>query len=142
MPAKFDVIRQTKAPVQKAIDYFSHPEDQPKVHPDFVKSVTLKGSEGGSISFEQQMAVMGRKLVSQNKMVVNRAENRIEIHTLEGDGKGSKITLSFVPNQAGTEIRWHAEMELGPLGLLAKGPAKSQFEKVATEDAAHLDGSV
>jgi hypothetical protein len=141
MPAKFDVTRQTKVPIQKAMDYFSHPEDQPKVHPDFVKSVTVKSSQGDSILFEQQMAVMGRKLVSQNKMIVNRAENRIEIDTLEGDGKGSKITLSFAPNQAGTEIKWHAEMELGPLGLLAKGPARSQFEKVATEDAANLDAS-
>jgi hypothetical protein len=84
---------------------------------------------------------MGRKILSQNKMVVNRAENRIEINTLEGDGKGSKITLNFSPNQAGTEIKYHAEMELGALGIFAKGPAKSAMEKVATEDAAQLDAN-
>jgi hypothetical protein len=53
MPAKWDFTRQTKAPVQKAMDYFSHPENLPKVHPDFVKSVTLKGTEGDTINFEQ-----------------------------------------------------------------------------------------
>jgi hypothetical protein len=103
--------------------------------------VTLKGSEGDPINFEQQMAMMGRKIISQNRMVVNRAENRIEINTLEGDGKGSKITLSLLPNQAGTEIKYHAEMELGALGMFAKGSAKSAMEKVATEDAAQLDAN-
>jgi hypothetical protein len=106
-----------------------------------LKSVTIKGQDGDTISFEQQMELMRRKLVSQNKMMVNRAENKIEINTLEGNGKGSKIMMSFVPNQAGTEIRYHAEMELGALGIFAKGPAKSAMEKVATEDAAQLDAN-
>jgi len=141
MASKWDFSRQTKAPVQKVLEYFTHPENLPKVHPDFVKSVTIKGQEGDTINFEQQMELMRRKLVSQNKMMINRAENKIEINTLEGDGKGSKIMMSFVPNQAGTEINYHAEMELGALGIFAKGPAKSAMEKVATEDAAQLDAN-
>ena len=139
MATKWDISRQTKAPVPKVIEYFTHPENLPKVHPDFVKSVTIKGQEGDTINFEQQMELMRRKIVSQNKMVVNRAENRLEINTLEGDGKGSKITMNFVPNPSGTEIKYHAEMELGALGIFAKGPAKTAMEKVATEDASQLD---
>ena len=139
MPAKWDITTQTKAPVAKVIEYFTHPENLPKVHPDFVKSVTVKSREGDTISFEQQMELMRRKIVSQNKMLVNRAENKLEINTVEGDGKGSKISLNFVPNQSGTEIKYHAEMELGALGVFAKGPAKSTMEKVAKEDAAQLD---
>jgi hypothetical protein len=141
MVTKWDISKQTKAPVTKALDYFTHPENLPKVHPDFVKAVTIKGQEGDTINFEQQMELMRRKLVSQNKMMINRAQNKIEINTLEGDGKGSKITMNFVPNQAGTEIRYHAEMELGALGIFAKGPAKTAMEKVATEDAAQLDAN-
>jgi len=141
MAAKWDFTRQTKAQLPAVIEYFSHPENLPKVHPDFVKSTTIKSRDGDVITFDQQMEMMRRKIVSQNKMVVNRAENRIEINTLEGDGKGSKITLSFVPNRSGTEIQYHAEMELGALGVFAKGPAKSTMEKVATEDAAQLDSS-
>jgi len=141
MPAKWDITTQTKAPVAKVVEYFTHPENLPKVHPDFVKSVTIKGRDGDVISFEQQMELMRRKIVSQNKMMVNRTVNSIEINTLEGDGKGSKITMNFVPNQSGTEIKYHAEMELGALGVFAKGPAKSAMEKVAKEDAAQLDQS-
>ncbi len=139
MPAKWDITTQTKAPVAKALEYFTHPENLPNVHPDFVKAVTIKAREGDTISFEQQMELMRRKIVSQNKMTINRAENRLEINTLEGDGKGSKISINFVPTQSGTEIRYHAEMELGALGMFAKGPAKSSMEKVANEDAAQLD---
>jgi Polyketide cyclase / dehydrase and lipid transport len=141
MASKWEFTRQTKAPVSKVIDYFSHPENLPQAHPDFIKSVTVKGRDGDQVNFEQQMELMKRKIVSQNKMMVNRTENWIEINTLEGDGKGSKITMSFAPNQAGTEITYHAEMELGALGIFAKGPAKSAMEKVATEDAGYLDAS-
>jgi|SRR5579872_802757 len=141
MPAKWDITTQTKAPVPKVIDYFSHPENLPKIHPDFVKAVTVKGRDGDVVTFEQQMELMRRKIVSQNKMTVNRTGNMIEINTLEGDGKGSKITMNFIPNQTGTEIKYHAEMELGALGVFAKGPAKSAMEKVAKEDAAQLDAS-
>jgi carbon monoxide dehydrogenase subunit G len=141
MPAKWDITTQTKAPVTKVLEYFTHPENLPKVHPDFVKSVTIKGREDDTVSFEQQMELMRRKIVSQNKMMINRAENKIEINTLDGDGKGSKISMNFVPNQAGTEIKYHAEMELGALGVFAKGPAKSAMEKVAKEDAAQLDAN-
>ncbi len=86
MATKWDFSRQTKAPVPKVIEYFTHPENLPKHHPDFMKSVTIKSQEGA-------------------------------------------------------QINYHAEMELGALGVFAKGPAKSAMEKVATEDAGFLDTS-
>ena len=141
MPTKWEFTRQTKAPVQKAVDYFSHPENLPKVHSDFVKQVTVKSSQGDTIDFEQQMELMKRKLVSQNRMTINRPENKIVVDTLDGDGKGSKVTMSIseLPGGAGTKIMYNAEMELGPLGFFAKGPAKTAMEKVADEDAKNLD---
>jgi Polyketide cyclase / dehydrase and lipid transport len=142
MPAKWDITTQTRAPVEKVIEYFTHPENLPKVHPEFVKSVTIKTREGDTISFEQQMELMRRKIISQNKMNVNRTENKLEINTVEGDGKGSKITMNFVPMPSGTEIHYHAEMELGALGVFAKGPAKSTMERVAKEDAAQMDSNI
>ena len=141
MPAKWEFSRQTKAPLPKVIEYFSHPENLPQHHPDFVKAVTVKSREGDVVMFDQQMELMRRKINSSNKMEVNRAQNMIQINTLEGDGKGSKITMSFVPSGSGTEIKYNAEMEFGALGIFAKGPAKSAMEKVATEDASFLDSN-
>jgi hypothetical protein len=85
------------------------------------------------------MEAMGRKMASVSKITVDRAANKLDVNTIEGDGEGSKITMNLVPNQSGTEIRYHVEMELGPLGIVVKGPAKSAMEKVATDDAAELD---
>ena len=142
MPTKWEFTRQTKAPVTKAIDYFMHPENLSKVHSDFVKQVTIKSTEGDAIVFEQQMEMMRRRIVSQNRMTVDRQQNKITVDTFEGDGKGSKVTMAMktLPN-GGTEINYVAEMELGPLGFFAKGPAKSAMEKVVNEDAKNLDAA-
>ena len=141
MPAKWEFSLQTKAPLPKVIDYFSHPENLPNRHPDFVKATTVKSREGDQIMFDQEMKLMGKTIKSSNRMDVNRAQNMIQINTLEGDGKGSKITMNFLPSGMGTEIKYNAEMELGALGFFAKGPAKSAMEKVATEDASFLDNN-
>jgi hypothetical protein len=142
MATKWEFKRQTKAPASKVIDYFSHPENLPKVHSDFVKQVTIKSTNQDTINFEQQMELMKRKLVSQNKMTVNRQGNQVVVDTVDGDGKGSKVTMAIRElSSGGSEIDYIAEMELGPLGFFAKGPAKSAMEKVADEDARNLDSA-
>jgi hypothetical protein len=139
MPTKYDVVKQTKAPVGKAMEFYSHPENLPKIHPDFVKDVKIISMEGNTIKLEQQMEMMGRKLRAVNTMVRNDAERKFEINTLEGDGKGSKITIALKEIPSGTEMHYWAEMEFGALGFFIKGRAKSSFEKVAEEDAKALD---
>jgi hypothetical protein len=142
MATKWEFTRQTKAPVSKAIDYFMHPENLSKLHSDFIKQITIKGTEGDTITFEQQMEMMRRKIVSQNKLTLNRQDNKITVDTFDGDGKGSRVTMALreLPT-GGTEIHYMAEMELGPLGFFAKGPAKSAMEKVTEEDARNLDAA-
>jgi hypothetical protein len=139
MPTKYDIVKQTKAPLSKAAEYYMHPENLPKVHPDFVKDVKIISRDGDTIMLEQQMEMMGRKLKASNRMTWNSAENRVEVNTLEGDGKGSKITIGLKAIPSGTEMHYWAEMEFGALGFFVKGRAKSSFEKVADEDAKALD---
>jgi len=139
MPVKFEVTKQSKAPMSKAMEYYMHPENLPKVHPSFVKEVKVISADGDTIMLEEQMEMLGRKLKAVNKMVRNSTEHKFEIDTLEGDGKGSKITIALKETPSGTEIHYSADMELGPLGFFARGPAKSSFEKVADEDAKALD---
>jgi len=139
MPTKFEATRQTKASVSKAMDYFMHPENIPKVHPGFVKEVKVLSSDGDIMTIEQHAEMMGKKLKSVNKLVLKRAENVLEIDTIEGDGKGSKITIGLKEVPSGTELHYLANMELGPLGFFAKGPAKTTFERTTDEDAKALD---
>jgi hypothetical protein len=139
MPTKYDVVKQTKAPLSKAMDYYFHPENLPKFHPDFVKDVKITSTDGDTIMLEQHMEMMGRNLKAVNKMVRNSAEHKFEVNTLEGDGKGSKIIIALKEIPSGTEMHYWAEMEFGAMGFFIKGRAKSSFEKVAEEDAKALD---
>jgi hypothetical protein len=139
MPTKYDIVKQTKAPMAKAMDYYMHPENLPKVHPDFVKDVKVTSRQGDTLMLEQEMEMMGRRLKAVNKMTWNSAERKLEVDTLEGDGKGSKITIALKEIPSGTEMHYWAEMEFGALGFFIKGRAKASFEKVAEEDAKALD---
>jgi len=139
MPTKYDTVVQTKAPMSKAMEYYSHPENLTKVHPDFVKGVNILGKEGNTIRLEQNMEMMGRKLRAVNTMTRNDADHKIEVNTIDGDGKGSKITIALKEVPSGTEMHYWAEMEFGALGFFIKGKAKASFEKVAMEDAKALD---
>ena len=51
----------------KAMDYYLHPENLPKVHPNFVKDVKIISTEGDTITLEQHMEMMGRKLKSRQQ---------------------------------------------------------------------------
>ncbi len=139
MPTRYDVVKQTKAPLSKAMDYYFHPENLPKIHPDFVKGVKITSAEGDTIMLEQQMEMMGRKLKAVNKMTRISADHKFVVDTLEGDGKGSKITIVLKETPSGTELHYWAEMEFGAMGFFIKGRAKESFEKVADEDARALD---
>lgn len=140
MPTNFEVTKQTKAPIAKVMDYYFHPENLPKYHPGFVKDVKITSTQGDTIMLEQHMEMMGRKLRAQNKLTRDPANRKFEVDTLEGDGKGSKIWISLKEVPSGTEINMKAAMEFGALGFFIKGPAKSNFEKVADEDVKALDG--
>lgn len=139
MPTNFEVTKQTKASIEKAMDYYFHPENLPKFHPGFVKDVKVISTEGDTIVLEQNMEMMGRKLHAKNKLTRDAAGRKFEVDTLEGDGKGSKIWISLKEAASGTEITTKASMEFGALGFFIKGPAKSNFERVADEDAKALD---
>jgi len=134
-------VKHTKAPPAKVMDYYMHPENLPKVHPDFFKEAKVLSTEGNSLVVEETMEMMGRKLHAKNRMTRIDAEKRVEVDTLEGDGKGSKITIALKEIPTGTEIHYFAEMEFGAVGFLIKGRAKASFEKTAEEDRVALDAS-
>jgi len=139
MPTNFEVTKQTKAPISKAMEYYFLPENLPKYHPGFVKDVKILSTEGDTITLEQNMEMMGRKLHAKNKLTRDTMGKKFEVDTLEGDGKGSKISIWLKEIPSGTEITTKAAMEFGALGFFIKGPAKSNFKKVADEDAKALD---
>jgi hypothetical protein len=139
MPARFETTIQTKAPLAKALEYYMHPENLPKIHPGFVKDVKILSQDGDTITLEQHGEIMGRRIKSVNRMMLDRSMNTFNIDTMDGDGKGSKIMMALKEIPTGTEVHYNAALELGSLGFFAKGPAKSTFERTAQEDRQQLD---
>jgi hypothetical protein len=152
MPTEFEATMQTKASVSEAMDFFMHPENLPKLHPEYVKAVKILSADGDTVMLEQQMEVMGKKLRAVNRMSRNSKERKFETDTVEGHGKGSSITIALKEVPSGTEIRYKAEMALGffPIGFLETGSIIRRpeaffetvaqfFEQVADEDKKALD---
>jgi len=143
VPARWEFVRETKAPRSKVEAVLAEPrfvEELPKRHPDFIKQAWIKKKEGNETTYEQQIEIMGRRMNSINKMTFDLAAHRVLLDTTDGTGKGSRIVIIFTENPTGgTQLNFSAEMELGPLGFLAKGRAKATMEKAGDEDAKFLD---
>ena len=140
MADKWEFVRSTKASTSKAMDYFSHPENYPKNHPDFVKGVTIKSNEASKITYEQEIGMMGRNLKQMQRMTISPEAGNVQIDTIGGSGNGSRITMTVSGNPGGgSQVKYVAEMKLGLFAFMARGAAKSEMEKVANEDAKNLD---
>ena len=48
MPTGWEKVGKTKAPISKAIEFYMHPENLPKVHTNFVKEAEVLGNGGWS----------------------------------------------------------------------------------------------
>lgn len=139
MPARFQTTIHTRATLARAIDYYLHPENLVKVHPEFIKKVRIVAREKDSVVLEQHAEMMGQRIVSLNRLHLDRPTSRFVIDTIDGDGKGSRIIMLLRKIPSGTEVRYRAFMELGPLGFFVKGQVELTFERTAQQDKRQLD---
>ena len=139
MPTNFQFTRQTKAKISDTMDFYMHPETYPQILPDEFKQVTIKSKDADTVMYEWRGEFMRRKSTGVNKLALNKDAHMIVEETIEGSGKGSKMTYSFKELPKGTEIKYTAAMEFGALGFLAKGAWQSVLEKGFDEEVKRLD---
>jgi len=141
MPTKFDLTRQTKASISDTMDFIinEYPELMPELSPDVFKQVTIKSKDADSVTYEWRGEFMRRKMVGVNRLVLNREAHTAFEETIEGAGKGSKMTHSLRELPNGTELHYTSAMEFGALGFLAKGAWKSVLEKALDGIVKRLD---
>jgi hypothetical protein len=140
MPSNWEFTRETNANLNDTMEYFMHAEDLPKLDPENFKQITIKNRDDNTVTFEMQGVMMGRKMNSVVKQTLDRSARTVLCETLDGDAKGSNVTMSFRELPKGTEIKYTAALELGALGFLAKGASKSAFERVVDGAVKHLNG--
>lgn len=140
MPSTWEFTRETKADLPRTMEYITHVEDLPKLDPENFKQVTIKSRDDNTVTFEMQGVLMGKKMMSVVRSTLNKDSRTVSVDTIDGDAKGSKMTLYFRELPNGTEIKYTAALELGALGFIAKGASKTAFEKVADGAVKHLNG--
>lgn len=134
MSVDFDLLETVSAPKEKVMAHFIKVEDMPKFHPKMARKVEVLEKSDGAIKYRLETKVLLKKMESVNNMSIDRAGGTLVTETLEGDGKGSRITMAFTEKDGRTDISLKASMELGVLGSIGKGMAASMW-KEAMEQA-------
>ena len=134
MSVDFDLLETVSAPKEKVMAHFIKVEDMPKFHPKMARKVEVLEKSDSAIKYTLETKVMLKKMESVNNMAIDRAGGTLVTETLEGDGKGSRITMAFTEKDGRTDISLKASMELGVLGSIGKGMATSMW-KEAMEQA-------
>ena len=99
-----------KAPPEKVFSFIGDFEKAPQ-YSSYWKSVKLLNREGNSATYETVAEGEGRKMTSVTKMTAQPTQ-RLDTETVDGDGKGTKMsfTLSGVPE--GTQLVLQGEIML------------------------------
>lgn len=129
MAVEFELAETIETTRDSAISYFLKVEDIPKYHPQMARKVETLEKSDSSIKYQLEGKVMFKKIQSVNNMTVNREAGELVTETLEGDGKGSRVTMNFNEDNGKTEVRLKATMELGALGALGKGKVASMWRE-------------
>ena len=125
MAVDFDLLETVNAPKEQVMAHFVKVEDMPKFHPKMARKVEVLEKSDSAIKYTLETKVMLKKMESVNNMSIDRAGGTLVTETLEGDGKGSRITMAFTEKDGRTDISLKASMELGVLGSIGKGMATS-----------------
>ena len=150
MPIEWEITRQTKAPLSKAIEYYMNPEVHvAKVHPKLVKEVKILGSDANAVTWEQHYTLMGMNLKSIVRSSLNKATNTIETLSVSGTRKGTSMTRTLKAIPTGTEVNYVFRPKLGPLGFFLAGPFQEGFRSnshrghhgYGQPDLTHVPGS-
>ncbi len=133
MAVDFDLSETINEARDKVMAHFIAVEDMPKFHPKMARKVEVLEKGDNLIKYKLEGRVMLKKIVSTNNMTIDKEGGKLVTETVEGDGKGSKITMSFMEKEGKTSLDLKASMELGALGSLGKGKVSSMWKEAIEE---------
>ena len=125
------ISESVKAPVEKVFSFVSDFEKAPQ-YSNYWKSVKLLNREINLATYETVAEAEGRKIVSVTK-ITSQPNERMDTETIDGDGKGTKLTFRFQSVLGGTQITLEGHVVLPGfakmLGNLVKGRIESGMQK-------------
>jgi|GEM_PF-171301 len=99
------------------------------------KSVKLIGQETGSRIYETVVQVEGRKFTSVTR-ITSQPNERIDAETVDGDGKGTKLTFKLTKIPEGTQLKLEGDIVLPGFAKILRGLVKGRIESVMKEQLA------
>lgn len=130
MAVEFELSDTINAPRERVFSYFLNVRNIPKYHPKMARNVEVLEENDSMVKYRLEAKVLMKKIESTNTMSIDREKSKLVTDTIEGDGKGSKITMDFNEVSGNTELALMASMELGALGSLGKGRVASMWKDV------------
>lgn len=121
-----------KASPEKVFSFISDFEKAPQ-HSNYWKSVKLVKREGNSATYETLAEAEGRKISSVTKITAQLSQ-KLDTDTIDGDGKGTKLSfvLSGVPE--GTQLTLQGEIVLPGFARMLGGLVKGRIESGMKEE--------
>jgi uncharacterized membrane protein len=121
-----------KANPERVISFISDFEKAPQ-YSNYWKSVKLVKRDGNTATYETVAEAEGRKMNSTTKITALPSQ-RLETETIDGDGKGTRMsfTLSTIPE--GTQVVLKGEIVLPGFAKLLGGVVKGKIESGMSEE--------
>jgi uncharacterized membrane protein len=133
--------RQVNASADQVLEYFMNIQELPRFHPEFIKNVTILEQQANNIiTFKQEASFFGNNVSSVNRLTKLPSNDTIIIETIDGNGKGSKFSLTWQetsPNN--THIILDGEFLFqSPPGMPLDDVIRQVAEKRLDEDVIHI----
>ena len=117
-----------KAPPEKVFSFLSDFEKAPQ-YSNYWKLVKLVKREGNSVTYETVSEAEGRKTNSVTK-ITTQPSVRLDAETIDGDGKGTRMSFILAGVPEGTQLTLQGEIVLpGFLGGIVKGRIESGMKE-------------
>ncbi len=127
-----EVSEVIKAPPEVVFSFVSDFESAPE-YSQYWKSVKLLNRVGNTAMYETVAEVEGRALKSQTRVTSNVNE-RMEAETVNGDGKGTRLTFTFKRVPDGTQLVLDGDIVLPGFAKMLGGLVKGRIESGMREE--------
>ena len=121
-----------KAPPEKVFGFIREFQKAPQ-YSNYWKSVKLVKKEGDSATYETTTEAEGRKMNSVTKFTPSPPQ-KLATETIDGDGKGTKMSFTLTPVPEGTKLNLQGEIVLPGFAKMLGGIVKGRIEAGMREE--------
>lgn len=137
---QISVSETVAAPPERAFAFVSDFEKAPQ-YSNYWKSVKTLNREGNSTTYETVAEAEGRKMTAVTRITTFPNE-RIDAETIDGDGKGTRMSFTFQPVPGGTQITLQGDVVLPGFAKMLGGLVKGRIESGMQEELKIIKGAM